>query len=518
MVESGLSGPMDRPAGHKASLWATTVTGAAPAQHGIHTVFDIRPDGGGVQPFGAGSWNVPPLWQALARAGIATATIHAPGSSHATEWPGMVVDERFAASPHDGDREWPMPPRCVQPARLRDALRPLRVHPAELDDAAVAGLPAPALAEAVTVQAAALHVLAHEPCEMLLVAHPLASRVPGDDALVFLDTLLGHLIAAAGTDADVLVVSPGALVVASGPGFPADELRHGIAPGDVAATVLARFGLLAPGGRPLEGTRHGTLRGTDPPPPARNRPTAPIPAGAPDAERAVRAVTLAQAKGLALALLAAGDHAGAATAMEPALRQAPDDAELLLLLGQCRFFMGDGSGCLELGRALDRAAPAKPWGVMMQGAALALRGDRAGAAPLLDLAAARSAGDKPALTRLGAIALHLGETSLAKQHYEAALALPPADADSAMGLGLAHLAEGAFAEGEAMLRRSLALRFHAPALHHQLGLLYARQRRWREADGAVATALAQHPGLPGAEALRRRIRAAIHRASVRGRG
>ena len=153
---------------------------------------------------------------------------------------------------------------------------------------------------------------------------------------------------------------------------------------------------------------------------------------------------------------------------------------------------------------------------MMQGAALVAGGDPAAATPFLRDAAARSAGNPAALSRLGAIALHTQDAAGARAHYADALALAPNDADARMGLGLACLAAGDLAAGEAQLRLSLSRRFHAPALHHQLALLHASQGRWVEADRAVRTALGQHPGLPGAEALLQRVQAEVLRTALGG--
>ena len=484
-------------------------TGAPPLAHGILSALDIRPDGGGVQPIGAESWQAPPIWNTLAAAGVATVAVAAPGSSPATHWPGLVIDDRFAAPPPDGAADWPLPPRCINPPHLRNALRPLRLHPAELDPATCAGLPAAipafALAEAVSVQAAALHLLQHEPWQAAIVVHRLAARA-GDAAFPFLDAALGHLIAAAGPGATVLVASPAGLLIAAGPGIPADELRHGLAPADVAATILAHFGLHAPGGQPLTPPL-GTLRR-----PAAWRPPAPhaptLPPGSADAERAVAAVQLAGAKARAAIQLAAGDHATALATLAPLADRHPNDLDLLLLLGQGQILSRHWPACLHLGARLDRLAPTLPWGAMLTGAAHALAGDHAAAAPVLADAEARSQAHPAALIRLGSIALHLANWADARRHYRAALALTPGSPDAHAGLGLACIGTGDLPAAETHLCRSLAARFHAPALHHQLGLLYASQLRWREATASVRTALAQQPDLPEAKALLRQIESA----------
>ncbi len=515
VIDRGIGGPIDPQGSDPVAIWATAVTGASPLRHGIHGAFTVRPDGAGIQPFGADDWQTPPLWQRLADAGWRVATVNAPGTTPATAWPGLVVDDRFATMPVPGQGDWPLPPGCVQPARLREVLRPHRLHPDELDEEVCAGLPPPALAEAISIQAAALHLLEHETPDVLVVVHTLPARTSAtaagrDDALAFTDTLLGHLIAAAGPDADILVTNPTGFLVASGPFFRVDELRHDLCHADIAATVLARFGIRAELGRSLATTQEGPLRSTARLPRAPRLPPPPPPDTA-DARRAVEIVTVQQSRGIATALLGAGEYAAAADALQPALALRPHDPDLLLLLGQCRFFVGDWAACETVGLALDAAAPALPWGPMLRGAAKAGADDSIAAGPLLALAALRAVGNKPALHHLGAIALALGNPALARQHYGAAHALPPPDAGSLAGLGLTHLALGDAPAGEALLRQSLALRFQAPAIHHQLGLLYAQQRRWREADAALTIALSQQPDLRDAASLQQRVRRAIRK-------
>ena len=210
----------------------------------------------------------------------------------------------------------------------------------------------------------------------------------------------------------------------------------------------------------------------------------------------------------ASAALLAGDHAAAAQTLEQAVASRPGDANALFLLAQCRFFLGDAEGCLEMGRALASRAPNNPWGEMAIGAALLLAEKRAEAEPHL-AAARRLAGHNAAVhIRLGAITLHLSEPADAARHYAEALALAPRDPDAQAGMGLAFLASGDAAGAETRLRASLAERFHAPALHNQLGLLFTEQGRWEEAARSLRTAAAQYGGLARVRALLERVEGA----------
>ena len=506
MVETGTSGVLHGPALPAAMFWGSIVTGRPPSSHGIVGELEVRPDRGGVQPVSARSWRATPVWRILATEGVATAVIGWPATAPAATWQGCVVDDRFARPAGSLTEDWPLPPDCIAPKRLRAVLRGLRVHPEELDDSATGSLPPALLAAAASVHAAATHIAEHEPWRFLTVYYGLLAQVGGDLAWRFQDAMLGRLLALAGPDTDAIVVSPGGVLVAAGPGFAADVIVHGAGVADIVPTVLARFGLSQAGGagRTLEGTKCGDLRRVVAPP----MPT-PSPGDAPPASPAA-APLIADVEYRALlhlgsAALAAGDHAAAAGSFEAVLALRPDDFDARFQLGQCRFFLGDWPGCLELGRALAEAVPASPWGPMMVGAALALGGDALAAAPHLR-AASRLAGRNPAAhVRLGAVAMHLGRFRDAEAHYAQALAIDPRSADARAGFGLARLALGDASGAEASLRASLGLQHHAPALHHQLGLLFAAQRRWPEAAAALRVALAQHPDLADAATLLRRV-------------
>ena len=522
LVESGSSGVLDPNGLAGPMLWPTVATGVMPAVHGILGALELRADVGGVQPVGARSWHAPPVWQVAAEAGMAAAAIGIPGTSPATAWPGCcVVDDRYAAAPTSEWEDWPPAPGCIAPVRLREALRPLRVHPGELDAAARGGLPAGPLAAAVSIHAAAAHVAEHEDWRLLTVYYGLLAADGSDAAYEFQDAMLQRLMHLAGPGADTVVVSASGVLIAAGPGFARDAVLHGAGPADVAATVLARLGLRRPGaaGRVLDGTRHGPLRDCA----ATPRPApAPVPAGSggpPPGQEAARLVAEVEHHALVqrgLAALAGGDHAAAALPLRAALAVRPDDLSALLLLGQCAVFLGDHADGARIGRRLAAARPDLPWGAMLAGASLALAGDDPGAAPLLAEAAALAGADPQAHVRLGALHLHLGRPADAEGHYRRALALDAALPEARAGLGLVLVAVGDAAGAEVQLRLALGLRYHAPALHLQLGTLQAAQGRLVEAAASLRAALAQHPGLPGAAAGLRRVEDAVARRAGAG--
>ncbi|MDB5960965.1 MAG: hypothetical protein JWP59_2259 [Massilia sp.] len=491
-----------------ATLWASVASGMAPAVHGVAAALELRPDGGGTHAAGVRSWRSAPVWETLHTAGIASCVIGWPATACATDWQATVIDPRFAdaSAVVAPEADWPLAPRCIHPADLRESLRELRLHPDELDDHAGAAADPTALAHAASMHAAATYLIESTPWQFAAVHYGPLLAGGGDGAAMLFDAMIARLLvlADAGEHAggtDIIIVGSDGVLIAAGPGFAAaaDLLVHGAGLADIAATILARFGLRQDGaaGRILDGAGHGLLR-TIAGAPMMAPPAAGEAADSPALARA-RLVTMAADA------MANGDFAAAAALLAPALRNWPDDHELAFLLAQCLFFQGESQAAQVLGERLTRAWPDRPWGPMLTGAALMQAGDIASAQPHLD-SATRLAGDDPAAAqRLGAIALHLGRPQQAEHHYTIALRDPACAAAAHAGLGLAHLARGDNVRGEAELRASLGAAYHAPALHHQLGVLYASQGRWDEAQNALRTALSQQPGNQAAAALLARV-------------
>jgi Flp pilus assembly protein TadD len=447
------------------------------------------------------------LWETLESEGIPSAAVAWPATASADLWHGSVVDDRFSQPSASLLEDWPLPPRCISPVRLRNVLRELRVHPAELDAAALSVAPGHVIAASASVHAVATHIIEIENWQFLAVHYGTLLETGGESTAVLFDAMIGRLLELSGPDTDIIVAGSRGMLVAAGPGFASDALLHGARPVDIAATVLARFGLRQEDGvgRVFEGVRPGTLRTIRAP--AMRGPDA-VPDVVPPSPVAKRLIEAAGDEILfqqATAAMADGEYAAAAALLEQALKQQPDKLDICFLLGQCRFFLGDWQGCRSIGQTLASEWPERPWGAMLVGAAYMLGGDAAAATPYLQTASRLAAGDPSASVRLGAIALHVGRTREAEMHYAAAFHTETMAADAQAGFGLARLVQGDEAGAEAHLRASLGLRFHAPALHHQLGILFASQRRWEEASDALRTALTQSPGLAKAATLLRYV-------------
>lgn len=505
LIETGTLATLDVDGQDTAALWATAVTGVGPAAHGIRDGFVARADGGGVAPFGAADWRSAPVWRLLADAGVPTAIVGCPGTAPAAAWPGIALDERFASAPPSPERDWPLAPDCASLPELRDRARAMRVAPDDLDEAMRGPIPARAMAYALGVHAAGMAIAAEADWRFLALCYP--AHGGGDAGDAFYDVLIDHLLGAAGArdGTDVVLISTGGVVVAAGPGFAVDTLAHGIAAADIAATILARFGLRVDGaaGRPLAGTIHDPLRtvsGALAPDPVALEPSVPP---SPEAAAALDALATRLARRKGLEAVAEGEHRAARDLFVAAHAGAPDDLELALLLAQSAFLSGDADTCRRVGERLAADRPGAPWGDLLLGAADALDGSAAADARLA-AAAALAADDVDVQLRLAAIALHRRRYPEAQGHYEAAArsaeGRPALRAAALGGLGNALRAQGREEEAERCFRQSIGLRYHAPVLHRALGRLCVEQGRWDEATHAFSIALSQAPTLAGAAA------------------
>jgi len=512
LVDGGISGKLATGVQTGPTLWASVASGVGVATHGIAAALEMRADGGGTQAAGFRSWRAAPVWETLHAAGVSSIAVGWPGTACATDWQATVVDPRYAATAatlhtdSDGEAElaeWPLAPRCVHPAALRDALRDLRLHPVELDAHAVGAAPADVLAHAASMHAAATWLIESTPWQFAAVHYGALLAAGGDGAAMLFDAMIARLLLLAnnddGTSADIVIVGSEGLLIAAGPGFAADVLVHGATVADLAASVLARFGLRREdaAGRVLDGVNYATLRTVAAPP------MAVVHAG--DDAPLVRE----RLGNLVADAMASGDFAAATALLAPAMVEWPDDHTLAFMLGQCHFYLGDSAAARTIGATLAQAWPDRPWGPMLTGAALMQAGDVDAAQPHLERAAELAGDDPAAALRLGAIAVHLGQLDAAERHYHVALRHPQCAAAARAGLGMARLARGDNAGGEQQLRASLGIDYHAPALHHQLGVLYASQGRFDSAVAALQTALAQQPGNAKAATLLAQVAAEV---------
>jgi tetratricopeptide (TPR) repeat protein len=566
LVEAGVSGPLTTLPPLLLPIVATTVaSGFHPPAHGVLAPSERRPDGGGVQPVGARSWTRPALWQTLTHAGKKTAVVNWPATMPATQWPdsagtGIVIDERFALAEGKSFEAWPLPLDAVTPHRLRDVMRDLRVHPADIGagelSALLGGLdgidgktdPRPArlaasLARTASVHAAATHVAETEDWDLLLVHYPLIADVWRDLAGIaddtaryaraatgacrLLDVMLGRLLELAGADTDVFIIGPagwrrsglamgdadehsmaaydGGLLVARGEGIKRDALFHRAAAVDIAPTLLACFGLVAPGdGQVLTELFVDGAPATQPVPPL---PVRDAMAAAEDADlsaaqkKALTDDALTRLRNLADAYLALHHWDDAAAVLARALAIAPDDYASHLKRGRILLLRRDWDGAQTHARAALALQPDQPWGDLLLGSIHAARGDGAKAGPHLDRAYALGGALATVNLPLGWAAIMVGRWRDAQKAFRAALASDPNMAEAHTGLGVSLQGEGRGEDAETSLRRAIALSYDNAVAHFHLGQILAGRGARQEAVSALRLALAQNPQMQEAAAL-----------------
>jgi predicted AlkP superfamily phosphohydrolase/phosphomutase/tetratricopeptide (TPR) repeat protein len=240
-------------------LWNSIATGKRPDKHGIHGFMEPDPQTGGVRPTTSTSRKVKAIWNILTQRGYKTHVLGWFAAHPAEPINGISVSDLFPYAVGPLDKEWPLPPGAVHPDSLRDTFSKLRMHPAEVTEAAILpwipraaeidqekdkGLQsfAKILSENCSIHNAATWILQNEPWDFLAVYYngidhfchgfmhfhpPRMEGVPEErfeiykdvvnGAYRFHDMMLETLLTLAGPDATVILVSDH--------GFHSDHLR-----------------------------------------------------------------------------------------------------------------------------------------------------------------------------------------------------------------------------------------------------------------------------------------------------
>ncbi|HTA25243.1 MAG TPA: alkaline phosphatase family protein [Terriglobales bacterium] len=240
-------------------LWNSIATGKRPDKHGILGFMEPDTQTGGVRPVTSTSRKVKAIWNILTQRGYKTHVLGWFAGHPAEPINGISVSDLFPYAVAPLDKEWPLPPGTVHPESLRDTFAGLRMHPAEVTEAAILPwIPRAAevdqekdkrlhsfskiLAENCSIHNAATWILQNEPWDFLAVYYngidhfchgfmnfhpPRMDGVPEDKfeiykdvvngAYRFHDMMLQTLLDLAGPDATVLLVSDH--------GFHSDHLR-----------------------------------------------------------------------------------------------------------------------------------------------------------------------------------------------------------------------------------------------------------------------------------------------------
>lgn len=261
-------------------LWNSIATGKRPDKHGILGFMEPDPQTGGVRPVTSTSRKVKALWNILTQRGYKTHVLGWFAGHPAEPINGISVSDLFPYAVGPLEKEWPLPAGAVHPESMREKFTKLRMHPAEVTEAAILpwipraaeidqekdkGLQtfAKILAENCSIHNAATSILQNEPWDFLAVyynaidhfchgfMHYHPPRMNGileekfeiykdvvNNAYRFHDMMLQTLLNLAGPDVTVLLVSDH--------GFHSDHLRPRGIPNEPAGPAVQHrpFGIV----------------------------------------------------------------------------------------------------------------------------------------------------------------------------------------------------------------------------------------------------------------------------------
>ena len=253
-------------------LWNSIATGKRPNKHGIHGFMEPDTQNGGIRPVSSTSRKVKAIWNILTQRGFKTHVLGWFAGHPAEPINGISVSDLFPYATAPQDQPWPLPPGAVHPESLRDTFAELRMHPADVTEAAI--LPwipraaevdqekdkglmsfAKILSENCSIHNAATWILQNEPWDFLAVYYngidhfchgfmhyhpPRMEGIPEDryeiykdvvnGAYRFHDMMLETLLNLAGPEATVLLVSDH--------GFHSDHLRPRGIPAEPAGPAV----------------------------------------------------------------------------------------------------------------------------------------------------------------------------------------------------------------------------------------------------------------------------------------
>ncbi len=262
-------------------LWNSIASGKRPDKHGILGFMEPDPQTGGVRPVTSTSRKVKAIWNILTQRGYKTHVLGWFAGHPAEPINGISVSDLFPYAVAPLGEKWPLPPGTVHPETLREVFANLRMHPAEVSEAAILpwipraaeidqekekGLQsfAKILSENCSIHNAATWILQNEPWDFLAVYYngidhfshafmhyhpPRMEGIPEDKfeiykdvvngAYRFHDMMLQTLLDLAGPDATVILVSDH--------GFHSDHLRPRGIPAEPAGPAVQHrpFGVIA---------------------------------------------------------------------------------------------------------------------------------------------------------------------------------------------------------------------------------------------------------------------------------
>lgn len=118
-------------------LWNSIATGKRADKHGILGFMEPDPQTGGVRPVTSTSRKVKALWNILTQRGYKSHVLGWFAGHPAEPINGISVSDLFPYAVAPLEKEWPLPPGAVHPESMRETFAKLRMHPAEVTEAAI---------------------------------------------------------------------------------------------------------------------------------------------------------------------------------------------------------------------------------------------------------------------------------------------------------------------------------------------------------------------------------------------
>ncbi len=580
-------------------LWSSIATGKTADKHGVLNFVEPKPDGSGLQVSSSTTRKAKALWNILSQNGLATNVVGWYASHPAEPIRGSVVSNLLQeGEPAGGFDAWALPPGTVHPETLRpsvaDARQRSRAFPRELlrellpkideigaDDARVHQL-VKLMSYAASIERAAVAALTRgEPWDatmvffdaidtvghhfMQFVAPRMAhvsereQRLFGgvmDKVYEWHDAALGRILAAAGADATVLLLSdhgfhsdhlrpnlsdlpperrmeleaswhrPQGVLVMSGPGVRQGAEIASPTILDLAPTALALLGLAAGDdmdGRVLAEALEAAAPERIPsweavdgdaglhPAEIRQDPfeaadalqqlvdlgyMAALPT---DVQGQVDLVRRESLFNLGVALMSRRRPHEAVAHFEWLVDKRPEEGRYALCLANCLLSTGAFAGAAEVAARFLAHDPAHIEMQLIRGAALALAGDEAQARVQIG-AVERAVRARPEMALALANILALaGRHADARTHYEAARKRNPRDPAAHLGLARMQLALGGFEESAGHALDALEITQALPDAHAVLGAALAWYGDLANARTSLEFALRQERGHLDAE-------------------
>jgi len=118
-------------------LWNSIATGKRANKHGIHGFMEPDTQNGGIRPVSSTSRKVKAIWNILTQRGFKTNVLGWFAGHPAEPINGISISDLYPYATAPLDQPWPLPPGAVYPESLRDTFAELRMHPAEVTEAAI---------------------------------------------------------------------------------------------------------------------------------------------------------------------------------------------------------------------------------------------------------------------------------------------------------------------------------------------------------------------------------------------